>query len=153
MKLTYRGTSYEYTPPTVEYDTAVDTGKYRGVDIRFRNPKKAPVFQPTLDLVYRNVAYQSLENAVAPAAPVTQPEPVAVTAASVLPVVSLEDKARSLLMGHHRAIKSRQQGMLGRLAGEVGLTASAATNYWGHIQGKVHPTFRTNYDRSRAALS
>ncbi|MGF1498158.1 MAG: DUF4278 domain-containing protein [Elainellaceae cyanobacterium] len=150
MKLTYRGISYDYNPPAVEYDNAVDIGKYRGVDIRFRNPKKAPVFQPTLDLVYRNAAYQSMG---AEAAPVVQPKPVAVATVAPAPEISLEDKARSLLMGHHRAIKSRQQGMLSRLAGEVGLTASAASHYWGHIQGKVHPTFRTNYDRSKSALS
>ncbi|NEQ37587.1 MAG: hypothetical protein F6K40_15445 [Okeania sp. SIO3I5] len=33
---------------------------------------------------------------------------------------------------------------------EVGLESS---HYWGHIQGKVQPTFRKNYERSHASLS
>jgi hypothetical protein len=58
MKLTYRGVSYDYNPPVVQTNTSDDVGKFRGVDIRFRTVQKAPVQQPTLDLVYRGVAYQ-----------------------------------------------------------------------------------------------
>ncbi|NJO48958.1 MAG: hypothetical protein HC840_05150 [Leptolyngbyaceae cyanobacterium RM2_2_4] len=66
---------------------------------------------------------------------------------------STEDRARSLMMGHHRLIKQRQQVMLSRLAAEVGLTAADASHYWNHIQGKVHPGFSATYDRSHVALS
>jgi hypothetical protein len=66
--------------------------------------------------------------------------------------MSASDQARALMHRHHHLIKQRQQSMLGRLAAEVGLPAEAA-HYWNHIQGKPHPTFAKNYDRSHAALS
>jgi hypothetical protein len=56
------------------------------------------------------------------------------------------------MMRHHHNVKNRQQSMLGRAAAEVGLNAEAA-EYWGHIQGKPNPSFRTSYDRSGASLS
>ena len=138
MKITYRGIDYDYTPPAVETAETSEVGTYRGVDIRFRTVKKAPVQQPSLDLVYRGVAYRTGEAAPAPAA-ATAP-------------AGLEDKARAMLLGHHRNVKRRQQAMLGRLAHEVGLTADAG-RYWNHIQGKVHPSFWATYDRSHAATS
>jgi hypothetical protein len=154
MKLTYRGVSYDYNPPQVEFSNSNTVGKYRGLDVRFRNPVKVPVQQPTLDLVYRGVAYTTNPDNVATtpiSAPVTAP------AAEVSPVQSvvrsLEEKARTLMMNHHRNIKHRQQAMLSRLDAEVGLTARDASEYWNHIQGKVHPSFRATYDRSHAALS
>jgi hypothetical protein len=57
MQLTYRGVSYDYTPPQVNTVDSDLVGRYRGVDIRFRNPSKPPVQQPTLDLKYRGVPY------------------------------------------------------------------------------------------------
>jgi hypothetical protein len=66
--------------------------------------------------------------------------------------MSASDQARALMHRHHHLIKQRQQSMLGRVAAEVGLPAEAA-NYWNHIQGKPHPTFAKNYDRSHATLS
>jgi len=59
---------------------------------------------------------------------------------------------RALMMRHHHLVKNRQQSMLGRSAAEVGLPAEAA-NYWNHIQGKPHSSFRASYDRSGAAMS
>ena len=140
MKLTYRGIAYDYNPPAVATVEDQATGTYRGVDIRFRNVKKGAVQQPTLDLVYRGVAYTT----GAIKAPVAA-TPVA-TSGSVV------DKARLAMMKHHRTVKQRQQVMLGRLAYEVGLPASAA-RYWNHIQGKVHPSFWATYDRSNASFS
>ncbi|MDJ0554628.1 MAG: hypothetical protein QNJ68_09345 [Microcoleaceae cyanobacterium MO_207.B10] len=61
-----------------------------------------------------------------------------------------EPQARSLMVRHHHLVKNRQQSMLQRAATEVGLED---TNYWGHIQGKVQPSFRTTYDRGRASMS
>ncbi len=152
MKLTYRGTSYDYSPPAVEGNVSDSDGKYRGLDIRFRNVKKSPVQQPTLDLLYRGVAHSA--NQVAPVVEVAATsEPVSVPAVLVQAAASMQDQARSRMMNQHRVIKRRQQAMLSRLDVEVGLTAGDAARYWNHIQGKVHPTFRLSYDRSRAALS
>ncbi|GAC1468050.1 MAG: hypothetical protein NVSMB70_13360 [Chamaesiphon sp.] len=66
--------------------------------------------------------------------------------------MSTQEQARALMMRHHHLIKNRQQSMLGRTAVEVGLPAEAS-EYWNHIQGKPHPSFRTSYDRSSASLS
>ncbi len=66
--------------------------------------------------------------------------------------MSTQEQARALMMRHHHLIKNRQQSMLGRTAAEVGLPPEAA-EYWNHIQGKPHPSFRNSYDRSSASLS
>lgn len=146
MKLTYRGVSYEYTPPQVEPSHQDAVGKYRGVDIRFRNPVKLPVQQPTLDLIYRGVNYTtgSEANTTPVSAPAIAPAPVQ---------LSLEDQARSMMLNRHRRVKQRQQAMLSRLDAEVGIEPAAATHYWNHIQGKVHPSFWATYDRHQAAFS
>jgi hypothetical protein len=150
MKLTYRGVSYDYTPPTVDTATADDSGKFRGVDIRFRTVKKAPVQQPTLDLVYRGVAYSTGTPAeVEPVAPTTPVVPAAPVAAATY---GTEDRARMMMLNRHRSVKQRQQSMLSRLATEAGLPADAA-HYWNHIQGKVHPSFWATYGRGGAAAS
>jgi hypothetical protein len=148
MKLSYRGVQYDYNPPVVETADTSDLGKYRGVDIRFRTVTKNPVQQPTLDLVYRGVAYQTSLAAE------TTPAVAAVAAIAKAPktTLSVEDKARTMLLGHHRNVKRRQQAMLSRSASDVGLDADV-TRYWNHIQGKVHPSFWATYDRSHAASS
>ncbi len=66
--------------------------------------------------------------------------------------MSTQEQARALMMRHHHYIKNRQQSMLGRTAAEVGLDINS-TDYWTHVQGKLEPTFRANYDRSNASLS
>jgi len=150
MKLTYRGISYDYTPPVVESNATDDVGKFRGVDIRFRTVKKAQVQQPTLDLVYRGVAYQTSTPAVAPETlPVA---PIAAPAPAVATTFSIEDKARMRMLNRHRVVKQRQQSMLTRLAAEAGLPEGAA-KYWNHIQGKVHPSFWATYSRGGATAS
>ncbi|MGJ3248964.1 MAG: DUF4278 domain-containing protein [Elainellaceae cyanobacterium] len=170
MKLTYRGISYNYEAPQVKYgdvyDDVLASGKYRGLDVRFWNRKKVPVYQPTLDLIYRGAAYQTGKSNIADtnvdATADTQKAaaPASIGAASVSEVTqkvadtasSVQAQARSLMMDHHRSIKRRQQDMLGRLAQEVGL-GSDAVDRWNLIQGKIHPTFRASYDRSKAAMS
>ncbi len=163
MKLTYRGIPYSYTAPDVQYGDVETRGTYRGLDIRFRNPKKAPVYTTTLDLVYRGAAYRTQDGAIAsetvdasPAAVASMAEPVP-TAVVPVPtaatsVLNVQDKARSLMTDHHRIIKRRQQDMLSRLAAEIGVHGDAASR-WNLIQGKIHPTFRINYDRSKSAMS
>ncbi|MEM1172608.1 MAG: hypothetical protein AAGJ08_26910 [Cyanobacteria bacterium P01_H01_bin.35] len=61
-----------------------------------------------------------------------------------------ESQARSLMVRHHHLVKNRQQSMLNRAISQVGLESS---HYWGHIQGKVQPTFRKNYKRGSASMS
>lgn len=112
MKLTYRGVSYEYNPPVVETSATETVGKYRGLDWRFRNPQKVPVLQSNLELKYRGVAYHT--NPQAAATPTQVAEPVKT------PVLSVSDRARSLMLHHSRAIENRQQVMLSRLAAELG---------------------------------
>jgi hypothetical protein len=63
-----------------------------------------------------------------------------------------KQQARALMMRHHKMIKNRQQSMLGRTASEIGMDINGS-EYWGSIQGKPHPSFRTTYDRSHAAAS
>ncbi|MGB3496538.1 MAG: DUF4278 domain-containing protein [Elainellaceae cyanobacterium] len=157
MKLTYRGTSYNYNPPAVQYGDPIATGTYRGLDIRFRNPKKPLVLPSTLDLKYRGAS-------VNPAAqPVSQPvaQPTLGSSAVSTPVVaaveavvsSVDNLARSLMLNETRQIKQRQQDMLSRLATEVGVSADEVAQHWGHIQGKLHPSFRNNYGRGGATMS
>ncbi|MGF1602624.1 MAG: DUF4278 domain-containing protein [Thermosynechococcaceae cyanobacterium] len=126
MQLTYRGVNYEYTPPQVETKATGAVGKYRGLDWRFRNTARAAVQQPTLDLVYRGVPYQTgqSEAIATPARPVSVP-----AYAASNPV---KDMARTLMISHHALIKHRQQSMLGRVATEVGLSTNAS-HYWSHI--------------------
>ncbi|MGB3516819.1 MAG: hypothetical protein WBA43_10195, partial [Elainellaceae cyanobacterium] len=91
-------------------------------------------------------------------APEVEATPVAQVMAAVAEpvkaaVLDVQDRARALMMGHHRTIKQRQQAMLTRLDAEVGVPVTEAAKYWNHVQGKVHPSFRASYDRSGAALS
>lgn len=160
MKLSYRGVQYEYTPPVVETKLTSEVGKFRGLDIRFRTLTKAPVQQPTLDLIYRGAAYRTggeapaLAAATVSQAELSQPGPTQAAAESTVSSahsVNTEDRARLMLMNHHRVVKRRQQSMLGRLAGEIGMPAGSRR--WNHIQGKVHPSFWATYDRGHAAVS
>lgn len=64
--------------------------------------------------------------------------------------MSTQEQARALMMRHHHMIKNREQSMLSRTAAEIGLED---VDYWNHIQGKPHPSFRATYDRSSATMS
>jgi hypothetical protein len=66
---------------------------------------------------------------------------------------AVAEEARTLMMNHHRSVKRREQSMLSRLDEKVGLPISTATQFWNHIQGKVHPSFWKTYDRSHVAMS
>ena len=141
MKLSYRGVSYDYEPLVVETTAGEAGGKYRGRDWRFRNLKKPPVLQPTVNLTYRGVKYNKHGTITART---VEPEKT--------PTVSTEKKARSLMVNQTRAIKNRQQAMLSRSATEIGSPAKVS-QYWSRIQGKIHPSFRATYDRYGAAMS
>ena len=55
MKLTYRGTNYEYDIPTVDMIEGEVAGKYRGQNWNYRYPRHIPVPQHPHDLRYRGV--------------------------------------------------------------------------------------------------
>lgn len=103
--------------------------------------------QPTVDLIYRGVAYGTGTPTTVEVAPTTAP-----TAAPVAMAATSGDIARLRMVNRHRLVKQRQQSMLARLATEAGLPAEAA-RYWNHIQGKVHPSFWATYGRSGASAS
>lgn len=171
MKLTYRGATYDYNPPAVNYGDFSQSGTYKGLDVRFRNRPKALVLPSTLKLVYRGNGY-TMNPQGAPAAhpplqltyrgshytlnptgqtvPATTPVAATPVATTTTPS-SIQSRARQLMMDHHRSVKRRQQSMLTRLDERIGL--DGATQYWNHIQGKPHPAFIEAYDRSPAALS
>ena len=141
MKMSYRGVSYDYEPLVVETTVGEAGGKYRGRDWRFRNLKKPPVLQPTVNLTYRGVKYNQSGTITAGTVELEKTQ-----------TVSTEQKARSLMVNHTRAIKNRQQAMLSRSATEIGSPAKVS-QYWSRIQGKIHPSFRATYDRYGAAMS
>ena len=161
MKLTYRGVSYDYTPPKVEYGPIYARGKYRGAPVAFESLKEIPVEQPSYNLKYRGVSYTSgvgipMKNTTnnsegVEAAPATPPVPEAKPAAA--PAMSVLERARALMMGHHQMVRRREQSMLARLDEEVGLTAKDAAEYESHIQGKIRHNFWKSYDRSKSAMS
>ncbi|APB34759.1 hypothetical protein GlitD10_2425 [Gloeomargarita lithophora Alchichica-D10] len=62
-----------------------------------------------------------------------------------------QQQARLLMMQRSAQIRNRQQNLLGRTAAEAGITQ--LHGYFGHIQGKVQPTFRIDYDHGSSALS
>ncbi|MCS7032030.1 MAG: hypothetical protein NZL92_10945 [Gloeomargarita sp. SKYG116] len=62
-----------------------------------------------------------------------------------------QQRARLLMMQRTAQIRNRQQSLLGRTAAEAGV--HQLPGYFGHIQGKVQPTFRIDYDHSPSALS
>ncbi|TVP70065.1 MAG: DUF4278 domain-containing protein [Leptolyngbya sp. LCM1.Bin17] len=149
MKLTYRGVSYDYTPNATPLKGSVyDTGTYRGHPVAFQALTELPA-QPEADLTWRGVAYHRGHGAVS-SEPVSTP--VANAPATVLPNGPVVSLARNLFIRHHQRSRKREQGMLVRLAAEVGIPVAASASYESHIQGKLPHDF-AGYDRSSAALS
>ena len=104
MKITYRGVSYDYNPPTVTVKESNVAGKFRGLDWRFHNLEKPPVLQPPVNLTYRGVSYSNR--------PTMTPE---TTPASV------QEKSRWLILNRKKAAKNRHDAMLRRTSCELGL--------------------------------
>ncbi len=104
MKITYRGISYEYNPPTVAVEEDAVAGKFRGLDWRFHNLKKPLVLQPPVNLTYRGVAYSNRPTADQEVAP-----------------TSIREKSRWLILNRQKAAKNRNDSMLRRAAHELGL--------------------------------
>lgn len=152
MKLTYRGVSYDHTPnPMPKMGTPFATGMYRGAPVAF-SAVAEPVEQPAADLTWRGVPYHRgpvATPAVVAEQPITPPvvEPVPALSTSNIP-----DLARNLFIRRHQRSRKREQGMMVRLAAEVGLPIEEAMRYESHIQGKTPHDFAA-YDRSSTAMS
>lgn len=65
------------------------------------------------------------------------------------PVIAM---SRNLFTRRHQQMRRREQGMMMRLASEVGLSSGKAGHYESHIQGKMPHNF-SGYGRSAAAMS
>ena len=65
--------------------------------------------------------------------------------------MSIQTKARSLMMRHHKMVMNREQSMLARTAAEIGVNVDP--KYHSHIQGKTPNGFGAIYDRSHASMS
>ncbi|MEN9203176.1 MAG: DUF4278 domain-containing protein [Thermostichus sp. DG02_2_bins_29] len=159
MELSYRGVDYNYTPATAEVSPSKVGGRYRGLDWRFRHLTKPVVLPTNLDMLYRGVAYRAEAPEAKASAAVTEPILAATESVSTPTAAAtssrthaLDGLARSLMMSHQRAIRIRQQAMLVRGVEKIGLHANVR-QFWNRIQGKVHPTFRLTYDRTRVSMS
>lgn len=106
MKLIYRGISYEYNPPVVETVEGKVGGKFRGLDWRFHNLKKAPLLQPPVNLTYRGVAYANRPT---------------ITTEVLTTGQNIQEKARWLMLNREKVARNRNDSMLRRSAHEVGL--------------------------------
>lgn len=160
MKLTYRGNSYDASPqPAPEMGETIDTGHYRGAPVVFNAMAELPA-QPAADLTWRGVPYRTGIAAPAAIAPVViAAELPAVAASLVTPEVesaptptNLSDLARNLFIRRHQRSRRREQGMMVRLAAEVGIPVEDAAHYESHIQGKMPHDF-SGYDRGSSAMS
>jgi hypothetical protein len=159
MKLTYRGVSYDYTPnPVPKKGSVIGTGTYRGAAVTFNALAEQPP-QPSADLIWRGVPY-SVGTPATVAAPVVEvpvaapavSEPAAPVAAVAETNTGVVDLARNLFIRHHQRMRRREQGMMVRLAAEVGIPVEDAAHYESHIQGKLPHDF-SGYDRSSTAMS
>ncbi|MGJ3249709.1 MAG: DUF4278 domain-containing protein [Elainellaceae cyanobacterium] len=59
MRLSYRGVRYDSEPLPVDMAETQRIGRYRGHTFRFAYPRHIPIPQPTLDLTYRGIMYQT----------------------------------------------------------------------------------------------
>ncbi|HIK44755.1 MAG TPA: DUF4278 domain-containing protein [Leptolyngbyaceae cyanobacterium M65_K2018_010] len=159
MKLTYRGVDYDYTPnPAPKWGQSLGTGHYRGSEVTFRAMAELPA-QPAADLTWRGVDYRSGIAAVPTPTVAVAAEPERVPVLAAEPTVSTEtatpsiyERARNLFIRRHQRSRRREQGMMVRLAAEVGLPVEEAAHYESHIQGKLPHDFSA-YDRSSTAMS
>lgn len=113
MKLTYRGTQYDYTPVPIETQPIDQVGKYRGVDIRFRTVTKPQVYPLQVQMLYRGVPYTLGEAAIGEST-TTQP-----AIASAEGMVNTRLRAIAFTGEHKR--QRREQSMLLRLEKALGI--------------------------------
>lgn len=160
MKLTYRGNSYDApSNPTPALGETIATGNYRGAPVVFQALAELPA-QPAHNLTWRGVTYRTgIAAPVVAIAPVVVADIPTVTPSLATPVVAAEtmpinisDLARSLFIRRHQRSRRREQGMMVRLAAEVGIPVEDAAHYESHIQGKMPHDF-SGYDRGSSAMS
>jgi hypothetical protein len=169
MKLTYRGISYDSaSSPAPQMGETTGTGRYRGAPVAFRALANLPD-QPAANVTWRGVPYRA--GIMAPADPANVVPVVAIPAVAAslavfeaaaspaAPVInvaitptSIPDLARNLFIRRHQRSRRREQGMMVRLAAEVGMPIEDAAHYESHIQGKMPHDF-SGYDRGSAAMS
>ncbi len=153
MQLTYRGTSYDYTPnPVPNLGPALGTGYYRGAPVTFQAMAELPE-QPAADLTWRGVPYQTGSATLTTVADNSPgAEPALATSEPTAAPLSVTERARNLFIRRHQRSRKREQGMMVRLAEEVGLPIDEAAHYESHIQGKLPHDFSA-YDRSSMGMS
>lgn len=64
--------------------------------------------------------------------------------------MNVSAQARQMMVLNRDRAKNRQMSLLSRAATEAG---DEGLQYWGHIQGKMQPTFRVDYERSHVTMS
>lgn len=68
MKLNYRGTQYDYDPPTIEMMEGPEGGLYRGCSWHTRYPRHMAASPAVETLKYRGIAYNNGATTPTPAA-------------------------------------------------------------------------------------
>ena len=66
--------------------------------------------------------------------------------------MNTNQKSRALMMRHDKMIRNRQQSMLGRVAGEIGMDVNN-TEYYENLKSAPLSNFARSYDRSNSTLS
>ncbi len=66
--------------------------------------------------------------------------------------MTIQEKARQIMVRQHQQAKNRQQSMSMRSAQELGLHEEIS-HYWNPIQGKMDPATQTLYGLSQASMS
>ncbi|MGB0562892.1 MAG: hypothetical protein ACPGVO_13980 [Spirulinaceae cyanobacterium] len=66
--------------------------------------------------------------------------------------MNTQNQARAMMMNRTKAVRNRQESLLGRTAAEIGLDINPA-EYRNSVQGKPSASARRGYNRSGAALS
>lgn len=157
MKLRYRGVSYDYTPnPVPKKGSTIGVGRYRGAAVEFHALAEIPK-QPSADLTWRGVPYHSGTSAPFNIDSNTDAETPVTAETAIEPEVEKPNDgvvalARQLFIRRHQRSRRREQGMMVRLAEEVGISVDEAAHYESHIQGKLPHDF-SSYDRSSTAMS
>ncbi len=64
--------------------------------------------------------------------------------------MNVSAQARQMMVMNRSRAKNRQLSLLNRAASEAN---DPNITYWGHIQGKMQPTFRVDYERSQVTMS
>ena len=160
MKLTYRGVSYDYTPNPVPQKGSVIGTRYlsRCSGYVQRSGRATPLSRR---LIWSGAVFPIGRVPLLPLPPLWLKfwlppqwfaEPAAPGTAVAETSTGVIDMARNLFIRHHQRMRRREQGMMVRLAAEVGIPVEDAAHYESHIQGKLPHDF-SGYDRSSTAMS